>query len=126
MHALRNIHAALSDDAILIDTQPISPHPPVSADGIKLGALDMAQWRETINEVDALTAETIAAGLYQLQHEQTFTVTDTFDNGPECLETVSGWRGTRVRAALAARIRNAPAPLTVAQEVRLRLLRRGR
>jgi hypothetical protein len=126
VHALHNIHAALADDAILVDTQPISPRPPVSADGIELGALDMDQWRETIDEVDALTAETIAAGLYQLQHEQTFIVTDTFDNGPECLETASGWRGTHVPAALAARIRDAPPPVTVAQEVRLRLLRRGR
>ena len=126
MHALRNIHAALADDAILVDTQPISPRPLVSADGIELGALDMDQWRETINEVDALSAETIAAGLYQLQHEQTFTVTDTFDDGPECLETVSGWRGTHVPAALAARIRDARPPVTVLQEVRLRVLRRGR
>ena len=126
MHALRNIHAALADDAILVDTQPISACPPVSADGIELGALDMDQWLETINEVDALTTETIAAGLYRLQHEQAFIVTDSFDDGPESLETVSGWRGTHVPAALAARIRNARPPVTVAQEVRLRLLRRAR
>jgi hypothetical protein len=125
VHALRNIHAALAPDAMLVDTQPVSPHPPVSAGGIELGALDMRDWLETIDAVDEHVAETIAAGLYELQHEQQFTVRDTFDDGPECVETVSSWRGTHVPAALAARIRAARPPMTVAQEVRLRLLRRA-
>jgi hypothetical protein len=125
VHALRNIHAALVPGAILVDTQPVSAHPPVNADGTTLGALDMREWLETIEAVDERVAETLAAGLYDLQHEQRFTVVDTFDDAPECLETLSGWRGTRVPAALATRIRNARRPLSVAQEVRLRLLRRG-
>jgi hypothetical protein len=124
VHALRNIHAALVPDAILVDTQPVSAHPPVSTDGVELGALDMRDWLETIIAVDELIAETLAAGLYELKHKQQFTVSDTFDDGPECVETVSGWRGTHVPAALAARIRAAQPPITVAQEVRLRLLRR--
>jgi len=125
VHALHNIHAALVPDAMLVDTQPVSVHPPVSADGVELGALDMREWLETIIAVDELIAETLAGGLYELKHEQQFTVSDTFDDGPECVETVSGWRGTHVPAALAVRIRAARPPITVAQEVRLRLLRRA-
>jgi hypothetical protein len=124
VHALRNIHAALVPDAILVDTQPVSAHPAVSADGIELGTLDMRDWLDTIDAVDELVAETIAVGLYELRHEQHFTVTEIFDNGPECAETVSGWRGTSVPDALATRIRIAQPPMTVAQDVRLRLLRR--
>jgi hypothetical protein len=124
VHALQNIHAALVPGAILVDTQPVSAHPAVTADGTKLGTLDMREWFETIEAVDERLAETVAAGLYELQYEQRFTVVDTFDDVAECVETLSGWRGTRIPAALATRIRVARPPLTVAQEVRLRLLRR--
>jgi hypothetical protein len=125
VHALRNIHAALAPDAILVDTQPVSARPPVASDGGKLGTLDMRDWLTTIHAVDELVAETIAGGLYELEHESRFVVTDTYDNGPECLEIVAGWRGTRVPPAVSQRLAVATRPVTVEQEVRLRLLRRA-
>ena len=124
MHALHNIHAALAPDAILVDTQPISALPPVAADGVTLGALDMRDWLDTIQAVEELVFETIADGLYELQHESRFVVTDSFDHGPECLETVSGWQGTRVPASVSTGLAAATSQVTVLQEVRLRLLRR--
>jgi len=124
VHALRKIHAALVPDAILVDTQPVSAHPPVAVHGTTLGALDMRDWLGTIDAVDELVAETIAAGLYEPIHEQHFAVTDTFDDGGECIDEVSGWRATRVPAALELRTRAVRAPVTVTQDVRLRLLRR--
>ena len=96
MHALRNIHGALAADGILVDTQPVSASPPVALDGGELGSLDMHEWLDTIHAVDERFAETIAAGLYELEHESWFVVTDTYDNGPDCLGIVSGWRGTRL------------------------------
>jgi hypothetical protein len=125
VHALHNIHAALAPDAILVDTQPVSGWPSVAANGLTLGTLDMRDWLDTIQAVDALIAETISAGLYELQHESPFVVTDTFDNGPECLETVSTWCGTRVPAGVSTRLAATTTPVTVPQEVRLRLLRGG-
>ena len=124
MHALNNIHAALAPDAIVVDTQPISAHPPVSADGIVLGALDMREWLETIQAVDQLVAETIRTGLYELQHESWFIVTDSFDSGPECLETAGGWRGTNVPNSVSAGLAATTSQVTVQQDVRLRLLRK--
>ncbi len=59
MHALHNIHAALAPDAILVDTQPVSARPPVAADGVTLGTLDMRHWLDTIHSVDERLAETI-------------------------------------------------------------------
>ncbi len=96
MHALRNIHAALAPEAILVDTQPLSARPPVASDGVTLGTLDLREWLDTIQAVDERFAETVRAGLYELQHESRFVVTDTYDDGPECLEAVGGWRGTSV------------------------------
>ena len=125
MHALRNIHAALAPDGILVDTQPVSASPPVASDGGELGTLDMRDWLDTIHAVDERFAETISAGLYELEHESWFVVTDTYDNGPECLEIVAGWRGTRVPPAVSQRLAVATRPVTVEQEVRLRLLRRA-
>ena len=123
MHALHNIHAALTPDGLLVDTQPLSTHPPVAADGARLGTLDMREWLDTIRAVDHLIAEVVDAGFYETQHEARFVVTDAFDNGRECLETVSSWRETRVPPSLASRLGATQAPVTVEQEVRLRLFR---
>ncbi len=125
MHALRNIHDALGADGILVDTQPVSASPSVAADGRELGSLDMREWLDTIHAVDERSAETIAAGLYELEHESWFVVTDTFDNGPECLNIVSGWRGTRVPLGVSQQLAAATSRVSVQQEVRLRLLRRA-
>ena len=125
MHALHNIHAALAPDAILVDTQPLGARPSVAAGGAELGTLDMREWLETVRAVDALFAETIAAVLYELWHEERLSVTDTFDTGPECLTTAKGWRGTRVPRLLASRLAATQVPVTVVQKVRLRLLRRA-
>ena len=125
MHALHNIHAALVPDAILVDTQPISGDPPVAADGEPLGTLDMREWSDTIQAIDKLTAETIADGLFELQHESWFAVTDHFDSGAECLETAASWQGTRVPADLATGLKAAATQVTVEQQVRLRLFARA-
>ena len=123
MHALHNIHAALTPDGLLVDTQPLSPHPPVAADGAELGTLDMRDWLDTIRAVDDLISEVVDAGFYEMQHEARFAVTDAFDNGRECLETVSSWRETHVPSSLVSRLGTTQAPVTVEQEVRLRLFR---
>jgi hypothetical protein len=123
VNALRKIHAALVSDAVLVDTQPVSPRPAVVADGTRLGTLDLREWVETIRAVDELTAGVIAPGLYEVGHEERFIVSDTFESGSECLETAREWRGTLVPRALANRLA-AAGPVAVEQEVRLRLLLR--
>jgi hypothetical protein len=123
--ALRTLHAALRPGGRLVDTQPLSPRPPVASVGNRLGSLDMREWTRTIRAVDEQVARALADGLFELEDERRFVVTDGFDDGPECVETVTGWGGTRLSAGLAAKIRKAAPPLTVAQEVRLRLLVRS-
>jgi hypothetical protein len=125
VHALHNIHAALASGGILVDTQPVSARPPVAADGVTLGTLDMRAWLDTIQAVDELVAETIDAGLYELLHESRFLVTDIYDNGPECLATVGGWQGTRVPDSVSTGLAATRSQVTVQQEVRLRILRRA-
>jgi len=125
VHALRNIHAALAADGVLVDTQPVSASPTVASDGGELGSLDMREWLDTIHAVDERTAETIAAGLYEPEHESWFVVTDTYDNGPECLEIAGGWRGTSIPDSVSTRLAATTSLVTVQQQVRLRLLRRA-
>ena len=124
MHALRTIHAALAPDGLLVDIQPIGARPRVAAGNVDLGSLDLREWVATIRGVDERFAETLAAGFYELQHEERLIVTDSFDDGRDCLETVSNWRGTRVPTSLVSRLEARRVPVTVEQEVRLRLLRR--
>ena len=123
MNALRRIHAALVSGGIVIDTQPVSRRPPVVSNGSTLGSLDMRDWLATVAAVDGLVAQAVAGGLYAIESEQRIFVTDTWDDGRELVETVSGWQGTRISSVLAARIADAAQPLSLEQEVRLRVLR---
>jgi hypothetical protein len=83
----------------------------------------MSEWLRTIGAVEAFVARMVGARLFSIELEQSFIVTDSWDSRPECAETIAGWQGTRLPDALAKRIVSAPAPLTVDQEVRLRVLR---
>jgi hypothetical protein len=123
VHALRNLYAALLPGGIVIDTQPLSPHPPVDAAGERLGTLDMREWRQTIEDVDGRVAETIDDGLFAVEGEHVIEVADEFDSGAEFVEVVRAWRGTRIPASLVERARRASPPVRVVQEVRIRLLR---
>jgi hypothetical protein len=125
VHALRNIHAVLVPDGLVVDTQPIGPRPRVAANGDELGTLDMHEWIETIRDVDERVAETVAAGLYEQPVERTLVIRSTFDDGPDCLEITGAWQGTRVPKALAERLAVMRDQVTVDQRVRLRVLRRG-
>jgi hypothetical protein len=125
VHALRNIHAALVPHGLLVDTQPIGSQPRVAANGDELGMLDMDEWIETIRAVDERVAETVATGLYERTDERTLVITSTFDDGPDCLEITGTWRGTRVPQPLADRLAAVRDFVTVDQDVRLRVLRRG-
>ena len=125
MHALHNIHAALAPDGLLVDTQPISAHPRVTAADVDLGPLDMRDWVDTIRAVDECLDETITGGLSDLRHEQHFVVTDSFYDGRACLDSVSSRRETSVPPSLAFRLEAVHAPVSVEQEVRLRLVRRA-
>jgi hypothetical protein len=125
VHALRNIHALLAPDGLLVDTQPVSPHPRVTANDAELGALDMRAWVETIQAVDGRVHETIATGLFELTDERDILVTSTFDDGPDCLAITGAWQGTRVPELLADRLAGLRDEVAVEQLVRLRVLRRG-
>ena len=125
MHALRNIHAALVSNGLLVDTQPIGSQPRVAANGDELGTLDMHEWIETIHAVDERVDETIATGLYEKTDERTLVIRSTFDDGPDCLEVIGTWRGTRVPQPLVDQLAVVRDQITVDQQVRLRVLRRG-
>jgi hypothetical protein len=83
----------------------------------------MHDWRRTIDAVDRLVAQTIDDGLFALQAESEFVGTDAFDDGPEMVESVSGWRGTRISDVLARRVASATPPISVYQQVPMQLLR---
>lgn len=123
MHALRRIHAALVPGGILVDTQPLSPHPSVDDITGRLGTLDMREWRRTIETVDGRIAEAIDEGLFAVEREHAVVVADEFDAGAEFVDVVGSWRGTRIPASLIERAESARPPVRVHQDVRLRLLR---
>jgi hypothetical protein len=121
--ALRKIHAALAPGGIVVDTQPLSPRPPVHAATDRLGTLDMREWRRTIDAVDGRMAQAIDEGLFAIEVEHVFEVADEFDSGAEFVDVVGGWRGTLIPAPLVERAAAARPPVRVIQDVRLRLLR---
>lgn len=124
MHVLRLLHDSLVEGGALLDTQPVGASPLVSAATGPLGKLDMREWTGTIAAVDAGFDEALAVGLFRLEHEERFVVTDSADDAEDLLGTVAKWQQTRIPDALPERVQSAEPPFRVAQDVRLRRLAR--
>ena len=122
MNALRKIHASLVPGGVLVDTQPVGIRPRVAVDGAEVGRLDMTDWGSTVAAVDERVAEASGEGLFTIRHEELVVVTDSFQDGAECLATVATWRGTLVPDRLRRRLEGTQGITTVEQDVRLRLL----
>jgi hypothetical protein len=122
--ALKRIHAALVPGGVLVDTQPVSLRLPVALDGEPIGELEDDEWLETVAAVDGEAQKTLAAGLFELRHEEFYLVVHEFGSGRECLDVVGGWAGTNVPEEVAARLERGNMRTTVDQGTRLRLLDR--
>lgn len=123
MHALRKIHRALVPGSLVLDSQPLSAHPPVESDTGMLGTLDMSEWAQTIATIDRLVEQTIDQGLFDLERESRYVVTDEYDDGAEFVAVTRDWAGTDVSDALAERVGREQARVRLHQDVRLRVLR---
>jgi hypothetical protein len=123
VNALRILHAALVPGGFVVDTQPVSTHPPVEGDSGELGTLDMREWGRTIEEIDGRFDSTFRDGLFALHEERSFVVTDSFDDGEELLATVRDWQGTRIPPLVEERVARQQRPVHAHQDIRLRLLR---
>jgi hypothetical protein len=123
VNALRKIHRALVPGGLLIDSQPVSAHPPVESGNGILGSLDMSEWAQTIAVIDGRAQQTIDDGLFDLERESRYVVTDEYDDGAEFVAVTRDWAGTDVGDAFAARVSREPGPVRLHQDVRLRVLR---
>ena len=123
MHALRKIHRALVPGGLVLDSQPLSAHPPVESDNGMLGTLDMSEWAQTIATIDRLVEQAIDQGLFDLERESRYVVTDAYDDGAEFVAVTRDWAGTNVSDALAARVSRELGHVRLHQDVRLRVLR---
>ena len=123
MNALRKIHSALVPGGLVIDTQPVSAHPPVESASGMLGTLDMSEWARTIAAIDDLVQQTIDLGLFDMERERRYVVTDEYDDGAEFVAVTRDWAGTTVSDALAARAGREQGRVRLHQDIRLRLLR---
>jgi len=123
VHALRKIHRALVPGSLVLDSQPLSAHPPVESDNGMLGTLDMSEWAQTIATIDGLVEQTIEHGLFDLKRERRFVVTDEYDDGAEFVAVTRDWAGTHVGDAFAALVGHERGRVRLHQDVRLRVLR---
>jgi hypothetical protein len=60
----------------------------------------MREWLRTIGVVDELGGDTIDAGLFSIETKSRLRVTDVFNSGPECVETVGAWQRAPISSAL--------------------------
>lgn len=123
MDALRRIHRVLVPGGAVIDTQPVSPLPPVETHSGRVGLLDMRGWMDLIAEVDGRVAEAVGHGLFAIEDERRYRVVDEFASGAELVEEAREWAGTRVDDELVARLTDLDGPVLLDQEIRLRVLR---
>jgi hypothetical protein len=123
VNALRHLHAALVPGGVVLDTQPVSALPPIETEAGPSGALDMRDWAQTIAAVDGRFEQAIAEGLFVIEEERRFNVTDRYDDGADFLAETREWQGTRIEEALAERLSREQQAVCLHQEIRLRLLR---
>lgn len=122
--ALERIHAALDDDGVVVDTQPVSARPPVVGGESELGTLDMREWAKTIAAVDAEITRTVESGRFSVAADRRIVVTDAYDDLAELVAETSDWVGTRVPRALARRTEESRGEVRLHQDVRVRVLAR--
>jgi hypothetical protein len=123
VNALSQIHASLVAGGLVVDTQPVSAQPPIEAQGGELGTLDMREWGRTIATIDGQLERAIGDGLFALDAERRFVVTDGYDDGADFVAEVREWAGTHIEDAFAERLAKERGPVQLHQEVRLRVLR---
>ena len=123
MNALRKIHRALVPGSLVVDTQPVSAHPPVESENGTLGTLDMSEWARTIETIDRVVEQTVAGGLFELELERRFVVTDDYADGAELVAVTRDWAGTYVDDAFAELVGGERGRIRLHQDIRLRLLR---
>ena len=124
MNVLHRLRASLDPGGLVIDTQPVSPLPPIEANSQYLGALDRREWARTIRSLDSQVERVIDDGLFELIDTSHFAVADEFGSGPELVEATRQWQGTSVSEAVAARIARETSSAQLTHAVRLRVLRR--
>ena len=122
--ALTRIHAALVPGGVLVDTQPVGPRLPVTLDGEPIGELEDEEWLDIVAAVDTEIEKVLAAGVFELRHEERYSVVHEFGSGRDCLDVVAGWVGTNVPEDVGALLEGGNARTTVEQDTRLRLLDR--
>jgi hypothetical protein len=123
VNALQKIHDALVPGGLVIDTQPVSAEPPVESQAGPLGTLDMREWAQTIATIDLRVEQTMRDGLFDLEDERRFVVTDEYDDGADLVAETRQWAGTRLDDTFAEVVRSQPRPVRLHQQIRLRLLR---
>ena len=123
MNALRKLHAALACGGLLVDTQPVSIHPPVEAGSRELGTLDLREWGRIIEAIAGRFEAAFRGGLFALEAERSFVVTESFEDAAEMLAIVSQWQGTRIPPDVEELVARQQGPVYVHQDIRLRLLR---
>ena len=109
---------------MVVDTQPVSPRPPVVGSDGQLGMLDMRDWAKTIASVDARIVETVDRGLFSVVADEHVVVTDAYDDLAEFVEEAGQWVGTRVPRELAQRADAVSGAVELHQDVRVRVLAR--
>jgi hypothetical protein len=83
----------------------------------------MRDWARTIATIDGQLERAIGDGLFALDAERRFVVTDGYDGGAEFVAEVRAWAGTHIKDAFAQRLAQERGPVQLHQEVRLRVLR---
>ena len=123
VHALHNIRAALVPGGVVLDSQPVSARPPIESEAGALGTLNMTEWAALIEDVDRRLAQVLDDGLFVVEDESRFTVTDEYDDGSDFLTYVRDWAGTRVEPDVERRVARERGRVRLHEEIRLRVLR---
>jgi hypothetical protein len=124
VHALRHVHGLLVPGGTLVDLHPVEEER-VEARAGPVGVIEEPQFVDVdLPNAEARLAESIRAGLYAFEAEETFEVIQHFDETDDLLDAKR--EPLAEQPALVERIRASSPPLLTRERAVLRRLRARR
>ena len=91
--------------------------------GIRIEGVHRERRLRRAHAIDGRVQQAIDQGLFDLERESRYAVTDEYDDGAGFVAVTREWAGTNVSDELAARVGRQQGRVRLHQDVRLRLLR---
>ena len=125
MNVLRDTHAALVPDGVVLEIHPTGVAARFVARGETLGPLDQSPFRRDVVATEAALEDTVRARLFHRERHVVREVVSRWDSGRDALESVSEWGDAIVHEEVRARVEAWRGAVELVEAVVFQRLRAG-